>query len=169
MARYSQGIVIGHPCSAQVLLRDHNATAASAGHYTGFGSAQYRARLHRTCPFLAKFLQPKLALALSQAKYPVVRSFAFRTTTCDCCPLFVVLDNHGQRTTVCVYRAYFDVGLCITGQDGIRRSRPYLVCCLGELNDVELEATSVDASILKKDPWIKVRSLAMLLCPLEEG
>lgn len=41
-------------------------------------------------------------------------------------------------------------------QDGIRRCRPYLVCCLGELNDVELGAESVNASILQENPWLKV-------------
>ncbi|CAM9469568.1 unnamed protein product, partial [Scytosiphon promiscuus] len=39
--------------------------------------------------------------------------------------------------------------------EGIKRCRPYLVCCLGELNDVELGAQSVNASILKGNPWLK--------------
>lgn len=37
------------------------------------------------------------------------------------------------------------------------RSRPYFVCCLGELNDVELGRDSVDAFILKENPWMQVR------------
>lgn len=41
-------------------------------------------------------------------------------------------------------------------QDGINKCRPYLVCCLGELNDVELGAASVNASILHENPWLKV-------------
>lgn len=41
-------------------------------------------------------------------------------------------------------------------QDGINKCRPYLVCCLGELNDVELGTESVDASILHENPWLKV-------------
>lgn len=43
-------------------------------------------------------------------------------------------------------------------QDGIRRCCPYFVCCLGELNDVELGAESVNASILQENPWLKVRT-----------
>ena len=41
-------------------------------------------------------------------------------------------------------------------QDGINKCRPYLVCCLGELNDVELGPESVNASILHENPWLKV-------------
>lgn len=38
----------------------------------------------------------------------------------------------------------------------MKRARPYLVCCLGELNDVVLQSDSIDASILKEHPWLKV-------------
>lgn len=33
------------------------------------------------------------------------------------------------------------------------------MCCLGELNDVELGAESVNASILQENPWLKVRQV----------
>lgn len=50
-------------------------------------------------------------------------------------------------------------------QDGIGKCRPYLVCCLGELNDVELGAESVNGLILHDHPWLKARATLRLVAP----
>lgn len=68
---------------------------------------------------------------------------------------------HSSIPEARITKACFNVVVPFVGaalfKEGIGACRPHLVCCLGELNDVELRRDHVDDNILHTHPWLKVR------------
>ncbi|CAM9572532.1 unnamed protein product, partial [Ectocarpus sp. 8 AP-2014] len=134
------------------LTESNNAVAGSTAMFeciSGFGAEE--ARCSRNGREFTLYLSTRWDMTLERA--------AFRDAAAPA--LKQMLDARGVTFGYIDARSDLDVEDLTTPRgvdavlDGIRRCCPYFVCCLGELNDVELGAESVNASILQENPWLK--------------
>ncbi|CBN74759.1 hypothetical protein Esi_0041_0099 [Ectocarpus siliculosus] len=134
------------------LTESNNAVAGSTAMFeciSGFGAEE--ARCSRNGREFTLYLSTRWDMMLERA--------AFRDAAAPA--LKQMLDARGVTFGFIDARSDLDVEDLTTPRgvdavlDGIRRCCPYFVCCLGELNDVELGAESVNASILQGNPWLK--------------